>query len=221
MVFSLVIDSAILASSWHIVNWRPGLLLIDMYFLNQNPCVSSLPGVFQFCNFFNVALSDCRCMSTLGSSSSSCNSFSMLFIQSAFRYVLSIPIFYSKVFLLPSHPVVGLYSSVLHLLVWGNFLWLFWNVLFCEYFLTLYRYFLSLLSFAIIFLFNSSCCIVTLVCCFVLVFSYQHIRREGVLLFAVVISLSYSSPNFSSRFSLRVSLEHSDFITDYFRSCID
>ena len=58
---------------------------------------------------------------------------------------------------------------------WQNSLSLFWNVLFCLHCLTLSEYLLTLSYFANIFWFISSCWIVRLVFCFVLVFSSQHI----------------------------------------------
>ena len=57
----------------------------------------SCPDVFQFSIFLNVALSESRCMSASGPSSSPCNSFpSYLFIW-LFCYVLFVPIFYPKI----------------------------------------------------------------------------------------------------------------------------
>ena len=68
--------------------------------------------IFQFGTFLRVSLSDFRSISTLGSSSSS-NSFSVLFIR-PFYGVLSVPIFYSKSVLLSLHSVVSLSSCILH-----------------------------------------------------------------------------------------------------------
>ena len=58
---------------------------------------------------------------------------------------------------------------------WKNFLLFFPNILFYLYCLTLSRYLFSLHSFVNIFWFISSSCIIRLVCCFVLVFSSEHI----------------------------------------------
>ena len=41
----------------------------------------------------------------------------MLSIQSAFYYLLLFPMFYTKIVLFPLHPVVSLFSCILHLLV--------------------------------------------------------------------------------------------------------
>ena len=42
-------------------------------FLNQNPCMPSRPGVFQFGIFLSITSSASRCISTLGPSSSNRN----------------------------------------------------------------------------------------------------------------------------------------------------
>ena len=67
--------------------------------------------------FLSVTLSETMCIFTLGPSSSIHNSISMLFIHSAFCYDLSFPISCSKIFLPPSHPVTGISSPILPLLV--------------------------------------------------------------------------------------------------------
>ena len=46
-----------------------------------------------------------------------CNSFSIFLSIRPLCYVLSVSIFYSKIILLPLHPLVGLSSCILHLLV--------------------------------------------------------------------------------------------------------
>ena len=52
-------------------------------FFNQNPCIPSEPGVFQF-DFFSVILGKSMSISAFGLSSSLSNSFTMLLIHSAF-----------------------------------------------------------------------------------------------------------------------------------------
>ena len=55
-------------------------------FLNQNLCMPSSPGVFQFAFFVSVFLTSSECMFTWGPSASIINSVSMLFIHSAFLW---------------------------------------------------------------------------------------------------------------------------------------
>ena len=81
-----------------------------------------------------------------------------------FCYDRSVPIFCSKMFLSPSHPVVGMFAPILSLLSCLNFLTVFWNILFYLYCLVLSRYLFSLPSFASTFwlislscIFHSSC----------------------------------------------------------------
>ena len=53
-------------------------------FLNQNPCIPSWPGAFQFDIHFSVVLSKSTCISILGPSSSPSSFLVILFIHSAF-----------------------------------------------------------------------------------------------------------------------------------------
>ena len=118
-------------------------------FLNQNPCIQSWPDDFHFSTFFSVAQRNSKCMSPSGPSLSPCNSFSCYLSIWPFCYVLSVPIFYFKIVLLPLHSIVGLSLCILHLPV-VSFLLLFSNVLFCLYYLTcspnLQVFFLSRIS---------------------------------------------------------------------------
>ena len=123
-------------------------------------------GVFQFGTIFSVTQGHFRCISVSSPFSRPCNSFSCYLSIPLFCYVLSIPIFYSKIVLLPLHPVVTMSSSIL---------WLFWNILFWLYYLTLSLYLLTFPSFANIFWFVSLSWIVWFACSFVWVFSFQHI----------------------------------------------
>ena len=68
---------------------------------------------------------------------------------------------------------------------WLNFLLFLGKVLFCLHCLTLFWYPLNLLSFAYIFWFISSSCIVRLICCLVFVFSL--FLRVGNVFFSVMI----------------------------------
>ena len=116
VVISLVIYSGLFVSSQHLLSPRARMSWIDVNFYNQNPCMPSWPGIFQFCTFLNFALSDSRSMSTSGSSLSSCYFFPYyLSIQPS--YTFSILIFYTKIDLLPLHPVFGISSSILLLFV--------------------------------------------------------------------------------------------------------
>ena len=74
--------------------------------------------VFPVRYIFSVVLSESRCISTLGPSSSIRNFFFMLLIYSSFFcYDLSVPIFCSKIFLSPLHPVACMCSPLLSRLV--------------------------------------------------------------------------------------------------------
>ena len=53
-------------------------------FLNQNPCIPSWPGVFQFSTFFSFSSVETTTTFTSGTPSSPSNSFFMIFINSAF-----------------------------------------------------------------------------------------------------------------------------------------
>ena len=103
VVFLLIIYLGIFASPKHLLSSRASLSWMDVNFLNQNPCMPSWPGVFQFSTFLLVALSDSRCLST-----SVLSFFFHVFLSfQLFCYVLPVPISYSKIILLPLHPVVG------------------------------------------------------------------------------------------------------------------
>ena len=84
IVFPLFICFGILVSSSCLLSLRASLWWVNVKFFLQNLCMSSWPGVFQFVTFLSIALSDLRCMSTSGLSSSLWNPFSTLFILSAF-----------------------------------------------------------------------------------------------------------------------------------------
>ena len=127
---------------------------MEVKFLNQNPCMPSGLGVFQFGIFFNVVLSVLMSIFAFGPSSSLSNSFPCCLSIRPFCYVLLVAIFCSKIVLLSSHLVVGMFSCYLPLLA-DRISSLFWNVLFCLHCFTLYRYLFNLPSFASIFWFIS------------------------------------------------------------------
>ena len=58
--------------------------VMQVNFLNQNPCMPSQTGVFLFGIFLRVALSESICIFSLGLSSTLGNSFSLLFNHSTF-----------------------------------------------------------------------------------------------------------------------------------------
>ena len=63
-----VFHLGIFASSTPLFSGRDNLLLMDMNFVNHNPCMLSWPGVFLFSIVSIVALCKSRCMSTSGPS---------------------------------------------------------------------------------------------------------------------------------------------------------
>ena len=71
--------------------------------------------------FLCVVLSDLQVYFYSGPSSSPCNFFRFNVSIRNFYYVISVPIFYSKIVLLPLHPVVGMSSCILLLLFGGIF----------------------------------------------------------------------------------------------------
>ena len=121
-----------------------------------------------------------------------------------FCYVLSVSIFYSKIVLLPLHPVVGFYSCILHLLVGIVFYCYFGMSCFvCIIWSYLGIFWVSLLS-SIPFDLFLPVVFVSVVYCFVLLFSFQHITMCFSFLsifacFAVFFTYS-SEPNFPSHF---------------------
>ena len=159
-IFPLVIHSGIPRFGGHLDTVMEG----RGFFKNQNPCIPSWLGVFQFGTFLSVVLSESRCMSVSRHSSSPCNPFFMLFIGLS---VIFFPIFPSKTVLLPLHLVVSLSPCIPHLLVSKFFFVIF--EMFCLCCFTLSRYLLCLPSFTNNFLFISSSYTVRLVfCCFFL-----------------------------------------------------
>ena len=130
--------------------------------------------------------------------------FSCYFSIQPFCYVLYIPIFYIKIALLFCIRLfVCPRAFSTNLLV--EFLFVFWNGLFCLYCLTLYPYHLCLSSFANIFWFISSSCIVRSVCNFVLVFSFQHI----LVCFSFFSTFAYCWNFFTCPYSL---ISHPGFV---------
>ena len=143
-------------------------------------------------------------------SSSPCNSFFMLLIHSAFplcSFCSTLAFFTSLIsgclFLLEHFSPTSLSS--------------FSNVLFCC--LTLSLYYLYLFSFAKIFWFMSSSCIVRLFCCFVSVF-YHNISSCSFPSWALSLVVTVSLPVLLVLFpiqvciSLQALLRNYDFITD-------
>ena len=139
---------------------------MDVDFYNQNQCMPSCAGVLKFTT---TVLSDSWYIITRGPLLSPCNSFSIMFF---YRFGLSVIFFCSYILLQNSYAsFVGMYSSILYLLVgWILFL-LFWKAWYC---FTSFRYLLCLPYFAYIFWSIYSSWIVRIVCCFVLIFSSQH-----------------------------------------------
>ena len=82
---------------------------MEVNFLNQNPCISSWPGVFQ--GFFCVVLSKSMCISAFGPSFSSSTSFVILFIH-------CFVVFFCYVFWLPYFVQNCFGFSCIQLLVW-------------------------------------------------------------------------------------------------------
>ena len=141
------------------------------------------PGIFQFGSFLNVALSCCSSIQL-------------------FCSVLSVPIFCSKIVLVPSHPVVGMSSCILLLLA-GRIFSLFWNVLIGLYCLILSWHLFSLISFASTFWFISLNCIVCFNCCVAFSFLSNIFQRfSSVFLHFCLCFQSY----FPSRFWISVCL---------------
>ena len=144
-------------------------------------------------------------------SSSSCNNFSCYL--SIRPHVLSDLILYSKIISLPLYPVAGLSSCILHPL--GGIFFRYFGIycFVCLYCLTLCRYFLSLPFVATIFWLISSNCIVSLIWCFVLVFSSQQITS----CFFFVRYFIYCPSSLISHLGFEFLF---DFIADLFRCSI-
>ena len=70
VVFPLVIQSGTCACCRHLFISRASLSWTEENFLNQNPCIPSCPGVFQFDIFFSVCLRNSIFISALEPSSS-------------------------------------------------------------------------------------------------------------------------------------------------------
>ena len=104
-VFSKLLFFSVACLSWMMVN-----------FLNHNPCMLSWPGVFQFGIFLSVALSESRYIFAFGPSSIPCYSFQCCLSFRLFYNDFYVPIFCSKIVLLPSRSVVGISSHLFPLL---------------------------------------------------------------------------------------------------------
>ena len=99
MVFPLVIQSLTCASCWYLFIFSASLSWMKVNILNQNPCIPSCPGDFQFDIIFSVFLSSSMCISVLGPSSSPSSSLIISFIHSAFSLcVFRLPYFRPKMF---------------------------------------------------------------------------------------------------------------------------
>ena len=130
--------------SRYLLNCRASLSWMDVKFPNQNPCIPSWPGVFQFGTFLSVALNESKCISIPRPFTSPCTLFFMLFIHSAFM----LSTFCSDILL--QNCFVSFASGCsfvfVHSLPTCSQIFLSsWNILFCLYCLTLYRYFWSAL----------------------------------------------------------------------------
>ena len=97
----------------------------------------SMDAIMALWYFLSVALNDSTSISASEPSLSLCDSFLYHLYNRLFFYVLSIPIFYSEIVLLPLHSVVGLFYYILHLFDGRISFTSFWNVQFCLYCLTL------------------------------------------------------------------------------------
>ena len=82
---------------------------MEVNFLNQNPCLLSSPGVFQFDILFSAVLSKSMFISVLGPSLSLSSSLVILFIHSAFSLFFLVAIFSSKMVWFLWHLVVGMF----------------------------------------------------------------------------------------------------------------
>ena len=84
VIFPLAIHSAISVFFMNLIISLAGLSCMEVDFLNQNPWMSSRPGVFQFAIFLSVALNPSGSKFTWRPSSSICNPVSMLLIHPDF-----------------------------------------------------------------------------------------------------------------------------------------
>ena len=134
----------------------------------------SWPGVFQFGIFLGVALSVFRCMFAYGPS---CSDF---FFHVFYPFSISVMFFPFPYFT----PFFFCFSCIRFLIcpdtfftiLFVEFLLLFWKAPLCLYCMTLSQYLLSLLSFANIFWFISSNCVIRLVCyCLFGIFSFYWV----------------------------------------------
>ena len=103
-------QSGTCASCKHLFISSASLSWMEVNFLNQNLCIPSLPGVFQFDIFFGVFLSSSMCISPFGPSSSPSSSLVISFIQSAFSlFFFLLAIFSSENVRSLWCPVVGMF----------------------------------------------------------------------------------------------------------------
>ena len=148
----------------YLLNCRNSLWWRDVNFFdfwNQNSCMPLWPGVLRFGIFLGVSLSEFWCMFE------AFFEFFQFFFDVIYSYSIYVMFFHSPHFL--QHCSVSFASGCWFVFVYSpvcrlNFLWLFWNVLFYLYCLTLSRYLLRFPSFANIFWSISSGSVVRLVC---------------------------------------------------------
>ena len=96
----MVIHPGISASCRQLFISVASLSWVKVNFLNRNICMPSWSRVFQFCSFVSVALSESRCTSTFGSSSSIQNSFFCVVFP--FNFFVPFPYFAQKSLCLPN-----------------------------------------------------------------------------------------------------------------------
>ena len=123
----MVILSGTCAVWRHLFISIASLSWMEVNFLNQKPCISSWPGVFQFDTFLSVVLCKSVWISAFGPSSSSSSSLVIWFIHSAVSLCFLVAIFLSRIVGFLLHPVVGMFYC--HLLPIVD--WIFFHYLEC------------------------------------------------------------------------------------------
>ena len=111
VVFPLVIHSVISVFCMQLFISVASLSCMEVYCLNQNPCIPSRPEVFHFGIFLRVALCPSDLLRAFATLFPCCLSIRL------FYYDLSVPIFCFKIFLPLLHTVVDMSSLTLPLIV--------------------------------------------------------------------------------------------------------
>ena len=187
-------------------------------FLNQIPCIPSWPSIFQFCTFWVLLWAISGVFLPRGLLRVLVILFSCYLSIRPFSYVVSVPIFYFKMALIPFNPVVDLPTCILHQLNGNVFVCYFWNMFFVVLldFVSILFKFSFFRQYLLIHLFKLDCQICPLFCFDLFSPKYFHVVLFHYH-FACLCSFFNSPWSLISHpgfcFSVHVPLETTDFIT--------